>query len=352
LVRDTFPVPRQVPLTTLLSWVWIAHTIEVDNAFEAATSERAGRLTRISLPMWANGLRCVAEEGITIHELRSHTRALCNIGGLERWGWLVVGEGTAKRREGFGSHRGVKNETIVRPTRGGTHARRLWPRVVGEVEERWRSRFGADVVEALRTVLVSTVSAMPWSPPEVNPSDGFFTHVVDGNSDEDATRPLVVLLGQALTALTIEHERASEASLPISANLLRVIDSQVAPIRDLPALAGISKEGVAMGTGYLLRRGLARSEPQRAIRLTPAGLDALEDYRHLAASPTGAELRAALKSVVAHDDAFLAGLIPQDGCWRGERPYLTQTKRLLADPIGALPWHPMVLHRGGWPDAS
>ena len=41
-----------------------------------------------------------------------------------------------------------------------------------------------------------------------------------------------------------------------------------------------------------------------------------------------------------------------DGGWRGQPPYLAQTQRMLADPAAALPWHPMVLHRGGWPDGS
>jgi hypothetical protein len=58
-------VVTRVPLTTLLSWGWIAFTIEADNAFEAAGSERVGRLFRISLPMWANGLRFIGADGIT-----------------------------------------------------------------------------------------------------------------------------------------------------------------------------------------------------------------------------------------------------------------------------------------------
>ncbi len=53
----------RVPLAALLSWGWIAFTIEADNAFEAAGSERVGRLFRISLPMWANGLRFIGADG-------------------------------------------------------------------------------------------------------------------------------------------------------------------------------------------------------------------------------------------------------------------------------------------------
>ena len=64
-------VLSEVPLTPLLSWAWIAFTIETDNAAEAAGSRRVGRLFRISLPMWANGLRFIDAEGITVGELRA-----------------------------------------------------------------------------------------------------------------------------------------------------------------------------------------------------------------------------------------------------------------------------------------
>ncbi len=74
------------PLTALLSWTWVAFTMEVDNSVESEGSERVGRLFRISTPMWANGLRLIDDDGVTVEELRSRARSACNIGGLERWG--------------------------------------------------------------------------------------------------------------------------------------------------------------------------------------------------------------------------------------------------------------------------
>jgi hypothetical protein len=344
--------PKQIPLTTLLSWVWIAHTIEVDNGFEAATSERAGRAVRISLPMWTNGLRFISDEGITVDELRAHARAACNIGGLERWGWISVGDVGGQRREGYGSHRGVKGDTILRATRAGAYARRLWPRALNHVEDHWRARFGVDLIEALRQVLLPLVMPMPWAPPETHPANGFCTHVIGGGDPVDPERPLVVLLGQVLTALTVAHEQEAKVSLPLGANVMRVIGSDVVRLRDLPALTGISKEGMAMATGYLRRKRLSADGPGRTVRLTPKGLDALDDYRSRAAQAKDNRLRTALDALVAQHGALSAGLVPPEGCWRGERPYLAQTERLVADPTGTLPWHPMVLHRGGWPDAS
>jgi hypothetical protein len=334
----------------LLSWAWVAHTIEVDNAFERASAPRAGRHFRISLPMWTNGLRFIGADGITVDELRASAGAACNIGGLERWGWISVGAGD-RRRDGYGTHRGVKGDTILRPTRAGEYAGGLWPRVVSDVEGRWRDRFGSDVADRLGKTLVSRASPMPWSPPEVHPSDGFFTHIV--NSDFiGRPPPLVASLGIVLTALTLEHERDSEVSLPLGANVLRVVGQDAVRVRDLPALSGISKEGVAMAVGYLERRRLASPSSERAIALTKKGLDALDDYSFRAARRDDPELRGGLEAVLAQTDALAAGLVPPDGGWRGERPYLAQTQRILAGPTGALPWHPMVLHRGGWPDAS
>jgi hypothetical protein len=352
LIGDALRVPRQVPLTTLLSWAWIAQTIEIDNSFEAASSERAGRHFRISLPMWTNGLRFIDESGITVDELRVRARAACNIGGLERWGWISVGDPSGRRLDGFGSHRGVKGDTVLRPTRAGTYARRLWPRMLSGVEERWRAQFGSDLIDVLRDALLTVVTPMPWSPPEVHPSDGFHTHVVDKGGASDSERPLVALLGQVLTSFTIGHEQGSVVSLPLGANVLRAMGSDLVRIRDLPAMTGLSKEGIAMAVGYLRRSGLGASAAKHAVTLTPAGLDALDDYRNLSARPKDQGLRDALGAVVAQHDALSASFVPPQGCWRGEKPHLAQTQRLVSDPIGALPWHPMILHRGAWPDAS
>jgi len=326
--------------------------MEVDNAFEAAGTEWVRRLFRISLPMWTNGLRFIDEEGVTVDEVRARARARCNVGGLERWGWISVGDTGERRRDGYGTQRGVIGETILRPTRSGSSARRLWPRVLSAVEERWRSRFGGEAIDDLRDALLAVVKPMPWSPPEVHPPDGFRTHTVDGNEGVNAECPLVALLGQVLTASTLCYEQRAEVSLPLGANLLRVIGSDVVRIRDLPARAGLAKEGIAMALTSLLRSGLATSAAERAICLTPDGVNALDDYRHRAQSPKDDRLRVALGAIVVQRDALSAGLVPPAGCWRGEKPYLTQTRRLLADPTGALPWHPMVLHRGAWPDAS
>jgi hypothetical protein len=345
----------EVPLTTLLSWAWIAFAIEADNAVEAAGSDRTGRLFRLSIAMWANGLRCIGEDGITVDELRAQARAACNIAGLERWRWINVGDPGGGRRDGYGTHRGIKGGTVLRPTHAGSYARRLWPQAVADVEQRWRGRFGHAAVGSLRDALLPALTPsagqMPWAPPEVHPSDGLRSHVISG-AGTDRDIPLGALMGQALTVLTLEHERGSAVSLPLGADVLRVIGDGVVPIRDLPRLSGVSKEAIAMGTGFLARGKLAEIRPGRLISLTARGHAALKDYRARAARPGDQPLRAELEAIVSQREALAEGLRPPEGCWRASKPYLAQTQRVLADPTAALPWQPMVLHRGGWPDGA
>ena len=293
-----FHVAEQVPLTTLLAFVWTAFTIEVDNAVEAVGSEHLSRLFGVSIAMWANGLRFIGEEGVTVDELHALARARCNIGGLERWGWISVGDVGAGRREGYGSHRGVKGATVLRPTRAGSYARRLWPRMIATVEERWQERFGREVIGSLRGASVPLTGAMPWAPPEVHPSDGFYTHVIEGSVAHE-NPPLVALMGQALTALTLRQEKDAEVSLPIAADFLRVIGSRAVRTRDLPSSAGVSKEAVAMAINFLKARHFAELVPAGSVKLTATGLDALDGFRARAARTKDETLQAALVALVS-----------------------------------------------------
>ena len=220
--------------------------------------------------MWTNGLRLISEDGITLGELRGSAGCRCNVGGLERWGWIAVGDGAGRRRDGYGTGKGLTADTVLRTTRAGSYARRLFAHVIGTIEDRWRRRFGEGAIEHVRSQVIGIGDGMPWSPPEVHPSDGFFTHVQTGPRP-DGERPLVAMLGQALTAVTVEWERDAAVSLPLIANVLRVIGDDAVPTRDLPARTGLSKEAVAMATGYLQRTGLAAPGPERSISLTAKG---------------------------------------------------------------------------------
>lgn len=340
------------PLTTLLSWAWIAFAKEADNAVEATNPPGARARFQISLAMWANALRLISEDGATLDDVRTGAHAGANIAGLERWGWITVGPVTSGPRDGYGTSRGLRGDIVLRATRAGATARELWPRVIAEVEQRWEDRFGVDVVDALRRGLQSLGRDMPWAPPEVGPADGFRSRVIPGDGGDAHDFRLVVLLGRALTELTLTHERGAAVSLPLAANVLRVIGAQTVRVCDLPSRSGVSKEAATMAVSFLERRGLAKVDAARTIALRTAGLVALDDYAARAAHISNDGLRSSITAIVAKGDAFARGLVPTEGSWRLRAPYVAQTKRLANDPIAALPRHPMVLHRGGRPDGS
>lgn len=120
-----------------------------------------------------------------------------------------------------------------------------------------------------------------------------------------------------------------------------------------------------MALTYLARQGLA--EGSKAVRLTTAGLAAQERARathaHVARAWTarhGREsldrLRSATRAILEQRDGsrsrLALGLEPHPEGWRASGRYFAQTECMLADPFTGLPRHPMVLHRGGWPDGS
>jgi len=102
--------------------------------------------------------------------------------------------------------------------------------------------------------------------------------------------PLSALLSRVLVAFAVEFERETATSLAISANVLRVLGEDWTPVRDLPVLAGVSKEAVSMATGFLARHGRAETGPVPApgrgqrIRLTPSGRQARDRYGPLTAA--------------------------------------------------------------------
>ena len=85
-----------------------------------------------------------------------------------------------------------------------------------------------------------------------------------------------------------------------------------------------------------------------------AATEAAWRARHGAAAVDA--LAGSLRTLIDGRDArgplLALGLMPPPGSWRARKPYLAQTEAMLADPGGALPHHPMVSHRGGYPDGS
>jgi len=381
------------PLPTLLSQVLVAFTIEFDNEWErqmATVVPKPGFL--VSLPMWANFMRFVDQDGLSIDRHVGMAYAAqepvhSNIGGLERWGYITVQLGglatpaRTTRRDGFGTNSRLRSTTALRATAAGENARKAWAPLAQAIEDRWMDRLGPDTVKRLRRSIGAIVERLdgrlPRSLPmlaggmRVQPLDhaaGRSGHAEDAYIRED----LAALMSQGLAGFAIEFERDSDISLAIGSNVLRLLGHGGVPVGDLPRRSGLSKQAVAMSLTWLRRSAHVVVEPNptggrgQVVKLTPLGqqawacdlelLAAVEQrWQERFAGGEVGQLRSSLLGLfdLGHGRARLAeGLIPPVDGWRARKPYVAQTEAFIADPGAALPHFPMILHRGGWPDGA
>jgi methyltransferase (TIGR00027 family) len=367
------PDPTALPLPALLSRALVAFTIEADNEAEHRLPHRTathgpspgappGAPWMISLAMWASSLRHVPDAGITVAGLRRAARAETNLAGIRRWGYVTFDPEPARGKQ-------PAERALIRLTAQGRIARDGWAPVGEVAEQRWRDRFGAQAIARLRAALATITADLDPGLPDGLPilGHGLFSRLpAPGPRASSAPpreprppqppAPLWSLLSRPLLAFAIEYESGWPLSLAVSANPLRVADADGVRTRDIPGLAGVSKEAVAMAMGVLGRQALATAgpgpggDPWRVTRLTARGrlaqdahagrVAAIEDaWRARFGANAVAALRAALASLP--EPALLAGMAPYPDGWRAQ-----------AKPITALPHYPMVLHRGGYPDGS
>jgi methyltransferase (TIGR00027 family) len=373
--RKTQPAEQPAgPLSAsaLLSQALVALTIELDNEAEHRVPHRTTNhgaqgdgpwLT--SLAMFENCLRFVTDQPVTVGELEILARTGTNLDGMRRWGYITV-DGTSKKihktRPGPGA--------VLRATARGLRARETWLPLPGLIEQRWHERYGAEPVGRLRRSLEEIAAQLDPGLPDTLPilTQALFSRGPDpalpprpGEPDVTAL-PLPALLSRVLLAFALEYERESEQSLAVGANLLRVLGPGPARLRDLPPLTGISKEAVAWAMGVLLRARLAVEEPDPAAsrgkvtRLTARGLHAQHLYLELLGTvenrwserfghDTVTTLRECLEALATGADGqpppLFGALEPYPDNWRAALP-----------SPRTLPYYPMVLHRGGYPDGS
>ena len=375
--RPVSPVPQTpgtLSLSVLLSQALVAFTIELDNEAEHRLPHRTTNFGAgsqgdgawlVSLAMWENCLRFVADEPITVGELQQLARTGTNLDGMRRWGYITI-DGTSKKvhksRPG--------SDAVLRATAKGLRARQIWLPLPGLIEERWRERFGVGQVSSLRDSLVHLVDQLDPGLPDYLPilGPGLFSRGPDPalpprpDQVEVAGLPLSALLARALLSFALEYETESELPLAVGANLLRVLDGEGTRLRDLPPLTGISKEAVSWTMGILVRSRLAVEAPDPAAsrgkvaRLTGAGIAAQHVHRELVGTVeqrwqerytggTVSALRQALDALAAAPDdqppPLFDALEPHPDNWRAQ----VRTPDIL-------PHYPMVLHRGGYPDGS
>lgn len=350
----------RLPLSALLSQAFVAFTIEFDNEFERRTphqttrfrvSKKRGAPWLVSMVMWLSFLRYVPEEGIA-------ARDLARLAGLDRKGIVAL----LTRLIKWWGYLVIDREKVVRPTPGGLRALQVWRPLVAEIEHRWRARFGADEIERLKGTLTALSAQLPQGLPGYMPilQYGLFSGVPKkGSAPEVETPELPSLLAKPLLAFAVEFESESEISLAIVENVLRFA-AQPVRVRDLPRLAGVSKEAIAMALSFLEKHGFAMVgvEPgsrSNALTLTPKGRRAQAaciariteveaDWRTRFGEETIDALRESLLEIVTEplsESALFDGITPHRDCWRAALPRPE-----------ALPHFPMVLHRGGFPDGS
>jgi DNA-binding MarR family transcriptional regulator len=366
-----------LPLSTLLSQVLVAFTIEFDNEFERQMPHRTtnqGSTTGshhgpwlVSLVMWSNCMRFVGEEGVRVGELENLARTTTNLNGMERWGYLVVEPDPADTRP-----KPPHSDWVIRATPKGRKAQEVWRPLFGIIERRWQARFGKDEMDRLRESLWALISQIDVELSDCLPILGYglFSRGPDHERRAPAGRessigsrlPLSALLSRVLLAFAIEFERESDLSLAISANVVLVLDEKGVRVRDLPLLTGVSKEAVSMAAGVLQKRRVAVVEPDqtgsraKVARLTPQGREAQDAYRQLLGiiekrwqarfgKDTIGTLREPLERLVGEATAQTSPL------FRGLEPYPDGWRASVRKP-NTLPHYPMVLHRGGFPDGS
>jgi methyltransferase (TIGR00027 family) len=92
-------------LSALLSQTLVAFTVEFDNEAEHTLPHRTtdygpsaqgDGVWLVSLAMWENCMRYVADEPITVAELEARARTGTNLDGMRRWGYITI-DGTARK---------------------------------------------------------------------------------------------------------------------------------------------------------------------------------------------------------------------------------------------------------------
>ena len=348
---------RRLLIPTLLSHALVAMTIGLDNEVEQRMAHMTNLGRRrglsaagpwlVSWSTWANLLRFIPPEGISLQDLRrrpgvSERHLGGKNPGVIRWGYVTVSAG------------------VVRPTSQLLEASEaIFPLLPDLVETNWADNLGRRKVDQLNEVLGELLCQVDQELPHYLPQvdNLMWSRWGPSPSREEAIGDLKLVdrLAQALMLYTLEHESASEVPLTMAANLVRVIGEEGCPKADLVRRSGISKEAMAFLTGWRQRPRLT-VESARTLVLTDAGRSAKSDYEtlvrtieHLWAKQFGGDvtrrLRSALEQVVVDetlDRSPLAELVKApEGCWRS-----------WVKTAETLPHFPMILHRGGYPDGS
>lgn len=282
---------RPLPLSALLSQALVAYTIEFDNEFEQRVPHtttvgqgagiRGDVVWLVSQVMWTNLIRLIGDDGTPVRELQanaclSESATKSRLHHLEWWHYVTFSPDPSDGR-GKPPYR----DLLVHLTPAGRRARDAWAPLTSLIDKRWRGRFGKDAIDALtrslRTIVSGTAEGLPDYLPVVDYSDGMRATLVLPDVPraqiKRTTLEISALLSRALLALTLEFERASDVSLTISADVLRIIDIDGTPLKELPTRAGVAKEGTTAAVNFLKKNGFVAigTDKAKTVQLTAKG---------------------------------------------------------------------------------
>ena len=376
-MTETLPLPAQ------LSAAFVALAVEIDNTAEqqiahhttsyGGSSAGGGTVWLASIAMWFNALRALVDvDTLTVGEVRRRTGLDTNVDGLRRWGYVTVdGVGTNLHEQ---KRPAPKPGSVLRLSSRGRDAAEVWAPLPATIEQHWRDRFGGAAVDRLRAALAAVLEPEQRALPDYLPiltfglwAERHRAQPLGGHDarpaadrGNEAALPLISLLARALLALTLDYEAGARLALPVWADGLRLLTVAPSPVRALPARAGVGTQAMAMVLAHLERLGCAeitsvQGRRGKQVWLTERGERArsggMRRFAALGRDRAGRsneavdELHAALDPLVGDGSRagspLFAGLEPAPANWRAK-----------VRPPESLPWHPLVLHRGGYPDGS
>lgn len=398
--NHTSPFTASRPLSALLSQILVAYTVEFDNEFERRLST-AHPGTGISLTVYYTVMRFLNDPGVTVQQLARQSITSSDtlhfqLGCLERWRFLTFQPDPADKRpfpqafhrmagrqlrRGWGSGRGIRGEWIIQLTARGRSAVEIWPPLFEEIDQRWRNRFGAQLIDQLRNSLATITAQLNSTSRGAPPPDP------SRNAPANTTKSLPALLSRLLLAFANEFNRESAVPLGLCANTLRVLGEAPIPERDIPRLTGCSPETSAIGwqlkpfvvveSGKTARRGKLVSLNARGLAAQATYTQLVQEIEQRWLQRFGAEnvrnLRQQLEQLFTlrnSDGPLLSqGLIAQEGVRRGghqtaslgagkvgvaararTRDLVQQTAEFVRDPAIALPHYPLWdMNRGFGP---
>jgi DNA-binding MarR family transcriptional regulator len=383
-LMDSRRAAGRLPLSALASQALVAFAVEFDNEFEHRMPHRTTRHGStpgaerapwlVSMAMWMHCMRYVPEHGIAAGELTRRARltgkSMQTV--VKRmsawWGYLVVEPDPDDIRA-----RPPQSAWLVRPTSAGRRAQRAWEPLVDVVEDRWRTRFGHEETERLRTSLQGVVDQFDVELPDYLPVGEVRLEPQPAQDDAAASdTALPALLSRLLLALALDFEHETDLSLGIytsgadsrlkvSANILRVLDEQGVRVADIPALSGVARMAIDNWLGsleehrYLVVGPDAMGGRSKLARLTPRGREARDAYLRWT---DDVELRwegrfgtQTLRALRDSIEPIVGGPAAESPLWRGMEPYPDGWRAQLRRP-DTLPHYPVVSARGGFPDGS